>query len=131
MGRARLLVADDNPRVCEQVAILLTEEFEVVAYAPTGREAIEAAMRCTPDLLVLDISMPVMSGLRAAQQLRDKGCRFPVVFLTVHEDEEYLQAAMAAGALGFVLKSRMASDLVPAIKAALDGHSFISKPLAH
>jgi DNA-binding NarL/FixJ family response regulator len=78
---------------------------------------------------VLDISMPVMSGLRVAELLRDKGCRFPVVFLTVHEDEEYVRAAQEVGALGYVLKSHMASDLVPAIRAALDGISFLSRPL--
>ncbi len=129
--RTRLVVADDNPRVFEQLMLMLDREFEVVAYAGTGREAIDAALRLSPDVLVLDISMPVLSGLRAAEQLRDQGCRFPVVFLTVHEDEEYVRAARDAGALGYVLKSRMASDLVPAIKAALDGHTFVSKPLAN
>jgi DNA-binding NarL/FixJ family response regulator len=130
-AKTRLVVADDNPRLFEQLIQLLNGEFEVVAYAGTGREAVDAALRYTPDALVLDISMPVLSGLRAAEQLRDSGCHFPVVFLTVHEDQEYVRAAQDAGALGYVLKSRMASDLVPAIKAALDGHTFVSKPLAN
>jgi len=126
-ARARLIVADDNPRVFEQLVLMLGREFDLVAHATTGREAVDAALRLEPDVLVLDISMPILSGLRAAEQLRQKGCRVPVVFLTVHEDEEYLRAAQEAGGLGYVLKSHMASDLVPAIRAALDGIAFVSK----
>ncbi len=126
MKKARLFVADDNPRVFEQLVLILGEEFDVVGHAVNGRDAVDAAARCIPDVLVLDISMPVMCGLRAAEQLRDRGYRFPVVFLTVHEDEEYVQAAQEAGGLGYVLKSRMATDLAPAIRAALKGRSFIS-----
>jgi DNA-binding NarL/FixJ family response regulator len=129
--KIRLLVADDNPRVFEQLVTLLRGDFVVVAHAATGREAIDAALRYTPDAIVLDISMPGMSGLRAAEKLKERGCRFPVVFLTVHEDEEYVRAAQEAGGLGYVLKSRMASDLVPAIRAALDGRPFVSSLLLH
>ncbi|MBP1636291.1 MAG: degU 1 [Acidobacteria bacterium] len=127
--RARLLVADDNARLFDQLVLVLHGEFDVLARAATGLEAVDAAILHTPDVIVLDISMPVMSGLRAAQQLRARGCRSPVVFLTVHEDEEYLRAAQEAGGLGYVLKSRMASDLVPALRAALQGLPFVSQPL--
>jgi DNA-binding NarL/FixJ family response regulator len=126
-ARARLIVADDNPRVFEQLVLMLGREFDLVAHASTGREAMDAAIRFVPDALVLDISMPVLNGLRVAEQLRQRGCQIPVVFLTVHEDEEYVRAAREAGGLGYVLKSHMASDLVPAIKAALDGIPFVSK----
>ncbi|MGE5359281.1 MAG: response regulator transcription factor [Bacteroidales bacterium] len=129
--RARLLLADDNPRMFEQLLMMLGRDFDIVARASTGREAVSAALEYSPDALILDISMPIMSGLRAAEQLRDKGCHFPVVFLTVHEDEEYVRAAQEAGALGYVLKSQMASDLVPAIRAALEGQQFVSRSLAH
>jgi DNA-binding NarL/FixJ family response regulator len=129
--KPRLVVADDNPRVFEQLVLLLGRDFEVVAHASNGREAVDAAVRHLPDAVVLDISMPLMSGLRAAEQLRARGCRFPVVFLTVHEDTEYVRAAREAGGLGYVLKSHMASDLVPAIRAALDGVAFVSEPLSH
>ncbi len=124
-------MADDNPRVFEQLVLMLGREFDVVAHAESGREALEAALQYSPDVLVLDISMPVMSGLRVAEQLRKQGRRFPVVFLTVHDDEEYVRAAQEAGGLGYVLKSHMASDLVPAIRAALEGLSFVSTPLPH
>lgn len=130
-ARARLVIADDNRRVIDQVAAMLAAEFEVVASAGTGGEAVDAAIRCAPDALVLDISMPVMSGLRAARLLRDQGCPIPIVFLTVHEDEEFVRAALDAGGLGYVLKSHIASDLVPAIRAALDGRSFVSAMLPH
>ena len=124
-------MADDNPRVFEQLVLMLGREFDVVAHAASGREALDAAIRCSPDVLVLDISMPVMSGLRVAEQLRKQGRHFPVVFLTVHDDEEYVRAAQEVGGLGYVLKSHMASDLVPAIRAALDGLPFVSTPLPH
>lgn len=129
--RTRLVVADDNSRVFEQLAVLLGREFDIVARASTGPEALDAAVRCAPDAVILDISMPGMSGLRVAEQLRKKGCHFPVVFLTVHEDPEYLRAAGEAGGLGYVLKSHMASDLIPAIRSALDGVPFASNPLSH
>jgi DNA-binding NarL/FixJ family response regulator len=125
--RARLLVADDNPRVFEQLVMMLASEFDVVAHAVNGQEAVDAATRCAPDLVVLDISMPIMCGLRAAEQLRKKGYTFPIVFLTVHDDQEYFHAAQEVGALGYVLKSRMASDLIPAVRAALEGRSFVSE----
>jgi DNA-binding NarL/FixJ family response regulator len=130
-NRVRLVVADDNPRVIEQLSVMLGRDFDLVGFATTGAEAVDAAVRHVPDALVLDITMPVMSGLRAARLLRDRGRPFPIVFLTVHEDEEFLRAAQEAGGLGYVLKSHLASDLVPAIKAALDGERFVSQPLAH
>ncbi len=131
MSKPRLLIADDNPLVLEQVAATLAAQFDVVVRAVNGQEAVCGALAQSPDLLVLDISMPVMTGLRAAEQLRAQGCRIPIVFLTVHEDEEFLRAARAAGGLGYVLKSRMSSDLTSAIEAALKGLPFVSEPLRH
>jgi DNA-binding NarL/FixJ family response regulator len=128
--KPRLLVADDNPLVFEQLVAIVDDEFDVIGHAVTGLEAIEDAIRFSPDVVVLDISMPVMTGLCAARQLREKGVRMPIVFLTVHEDQEYVNAALDAGGLGYVLKSRIASDLVRAIKAALDGRRFVSAPLS-
>ncbi len=103
MSKPRLLIADDNPLVLEQVVATLNGRFEVVARAVNGQEAVLAALEHSPDVLVLDISMPVMTGLRAAEYLRAHACRIPIVFLTVHDDEEFLRAARAAGGLGYVL----------------------------
>ena len=107
-------------------ARLLEPEFEVVTTARDGREALEKAARLGPDALVLDISMPGLSGIETARQLRATGSRAKVVFLTVHGDPDYIRAALAAGATAYVVKSRLASDLVPALREALAGRSFVS-----
>ena len=128
--RIRVLIADDNPLVLEQVAASVGLECDVVALATNGREAVELALARAPEVVVLDISMPIMSGLRAAERLRQAGCCVPVVFLTVHEDEDFLRAALAVSAAGYVLKSRMTTDLPRAIAAAVEGRSLISPPMA-
>lgn len=130
MPRVRLLVADDDPVIIDQLVQMLGDGFDVVGRAVNGEEAIESAMRLAPDILVLDISMPVMSGLRAAERLRQQACDVPIVFLTVHDDEDFARAARAAGGLGYVLKSHMNSDLVPAIRSVLAGQPFVSAPLS-
>jgi DNA-binding NarL/FixJ family response regulator len=78
----------------------------------------------------MDISMPRLSGLEAARQLKAAGCRAKVVFLTVHKDQDYVRSALAAGALGYVVKDRLASDLVPALREALADHRFVSDCIA-
>ena len=79
-----------------------------------------------PDLLVLDISMPILNGIQVATRLRELGSKAKVVFVTVHEDQDYIQAAFSAGASGYVFKSRMASDLIPAVQGAMQGQKFTS-----
>ena len=105
---------------------LLEPDFEVIGTVRDGRAAIEAAVRLAPDLLVLDLSMPVMGGIEAARCLRAAGSRARVVFLTVHGDPDYARAALTTGALGYVVKCRLASDLVPALRRALAGGTFVS-----
>lgn len=122
----RILVADDNPEVRGRIAELLRSDFNVLGSVENGQQAIESAVSLSPDVLVLDISMPVLDGLQAASRLRDLGCRARVIFLTVHADNDYVEAAFSTGALGYVLKSRLTTDLIPAIKQALQGHKFIS-----
>ena len=90
-----------------------------------GRDAVAEVRRLDADVLVMDISMPILDELPAAQ-LRRKACRTKVVFLTVHEDQDYVDAAFAAGASGYVTKSHVPSDLVPAIREALEGRTFVS-----
>ena len=85
---------------------------------------ISQAMRLNPD--VADISMPELSGIEAAHQLREKRSTAKLVFLTIHSNEEFVTACLAEGALGYVVKSQMKSDLIPAIHAALSGQSFVS-----
>jgi DNA-binding NarL/FixJ family response regulator len=91
-----------------------------------GQQALEAARELKPDVLVLDISMPVVNGIETAHRLREAGDPTRIVFLTVHDDADFAREALAAGALGYVIKQRMASDLIAAIKEAHTGRSFVS-----
>ena len=126
MESPRVLLVDDLSQFLEKVTYILRDEFDIVGYAQDGEEAIKAASTLNPDLLVLDIEMPFPNGIQVASHLRDSGCRAKVIFLTVHEDPDYVAAAWSVGALGYVLKSRIASDLLPAAREVLKGHRFIS-----
>jgi DNA-binding NarL/FixJ family response regulator len=124
--RARILVADDHAGMLERIRSLLHSHFEVVAAVKDGLAAVTAATRLMPDLVVLDILMPEMDGIQAAQELRRQGSKAKVVFLTVQQDGEYVAEAFKSGALAYVLKSRMHSDLVQAIDRVLAGEMFVS-----
>ena len=123
----RIVLADDHPLLLERVVALLRSSFDVVGTAHNGQELVAKAMRLDPDVIVADISMPVMTGIEAAHQLHEAGSRARFVFLTVHSEDEFVQAGMAEGALGYVVKSRMRTDLIPAINAACNGHNYISQ----
>jgi DNA-binding NarL/FixJ family response regulator len=124
--RARILLADDHKDIREKVMQQLDPEFEVVGAVEDGNALLQAASKMKPDVCVIDISMPIMSGIEAAIQMRASGSSVKIVFLTVHEDPDFLQAALDTGALGYVVKSRVATDLSPAIRAALAGRLFVS-----
>lgn len=126
MARARILLADDNKDIREKVMQQLDPEFEVVGTVEDGNALARAAGQMKPDVCVVDISMPIMSGIEAANQLRANGSAVKIIFLTVHEDPDFIEAALATGALGYVVKSRVATDLSPAIRAALAGRLFVS-----
>ena len=129
MSKIRVLLADDHPAVLERVCEILGEDFEIVGTANNGREAVLAALRLDPDVLVIDISMPVLNGLQATQQLRAVNQRTKIMFLTVHQDQDFVAAALSAGASGYVSKSEVASDLVPAIRDAIAGRIYVSKSI--
>jgi DNA-binding NarL/FixJ family response regulator len=129
MPYPRLLLADDHPQMLEYLAHLLEGEGEVIGTVENGEQLIEAALNLDPDLIVLDISMPVLNGIDAAHHLKNVGSRAKVIFLTLHEDDAFVKAAVLAGALGYVLKRRISSDLIPAIRNVLQGHGFASPPL--
>lgn len=126
MGCPRVVLADDLPEMLRRVTQLLQDDFDVVGSAQNGQEAMEAAETLHPDLLVLDISMPILNGIQVASRLRDSGCRARIIFLTVHEGRDYVEAAFSVGALGYVLKSRVATDLKLAAQEVLLGHKFTS-----
>ena len=124
--QVRILLADDHKEMLARVVHLLQDEFEVVGAVNDGQALLEAAAKLRPDVVILDISMPVMSGLEAAQRLKEAGCEAKVVFLTVHEDPAFVHESLVQGALGYVVKPRLTSDLVPAIKEALANRAFTS-----
>jgi len=88
----------------ERIADLLRFDFDMIAFAADGQQAIESALQLKPDIVVLDISMPVLNGLQVASHLHDQGCPAKLIFLTVHRDPDIVEAAFSAGAFGYVFK---------------------------
>jgi DNA-binding NarL/FixJ family response regulator len=130
LNRPRILVADDHQPIQERVRELLQANCDIVGAVSNGIDLIGQAKRLHPDLIVLDISMPGITGIEAAHELRESGSMAKVVFLTVHERVEFVHACLAEGALGYVIKSRLSVDLIPAIQEALCGRRFISPPVS-
>lgn len=126
----RVLLADDHPEFLGVVARHLRPHFDVVRMVDNGQAMLEEATRLEPDVVVLDISMPVLNGLEAARKLKAAGSRAKIVFLTVHADRDYIHAALGAGAVGYVLKSELASDLLPCLRQADVASPFVSPALA-
>ena len=129
--RARILLADDHKGMRDRVVSMLEREFEMLEPVSDGRALVEAATRLEPDVCLMDISMPVVNGIEAAAQLKESGSKAKIIFLTIHEDLDFLVAALRAGASGYVVKPRMASDLRAAIKEVLAGRTYISSSLKH
>ena len=125
MIRPRVLLADDHPALLEATIALLKPQFDVVGTATDGATLVAEALRLCPDVIVTDITMPVLSGIDAAHRLRESGLSAKIVFLTIHSEEQFMTACMAEGALGYVLKSHMRAHLIPAIQAALVGKTYI------
>lgn len=129
-GKARIFLADDHQRVLDRATQLLDGKFELVGQAKDGKAALEGVASMHPDVLVVDIGMPVLDGIRVMKQLHENRSSIKVVFLTVQEDSDYIDAAFRYGARAYVTKPRMSSDLVSAIEAVLDGRTFVSPSLA-
>jgi DNA-binding NarL/FixJ family response regulator len=127
MTRMRVLVADDLTAVLNEIAALLGNQFEIVDMVLDGRAALEETLKLEPDLVVLDISMPEMSGIEVARELKSQHSKAKIVFLTVHQDSDILATCLAAGGLGYVLKVFMDTDLIPAMDEALAGRVFVSR----
>jgi len=122
----RVLLVDDNEAVLARTAAVLTPGCIIVGSAKDGPTAIKAAASLQPEVIVLDISMPGMTGLEVASLLRKAQSTAAVVFLTVHDEEEFVQAAKAVGGVGYVIKPRIASDLMKAVREAKAGRPFVS-----
>ncbi len=121
-----MLLVDDNQAMLARAEAVLEAACAVVGEAHDGEAAIAAAAALRPDVIVLDISMPEMSGLEVAARLRLAGSTAEIVFLTVHDDAEFVEAAQAAGGIGYVVKARLASDLLQAVREAREHRPFVS-----
>jgi DNA-binding NarL/FixJ family response regulator len=128
-SRPRILLADDHQIVLDGLSILLAREFELCGTVADGLALIERARVLRPDVIVADISMPLLNGIDAIRKLREEEIPSTVVLLTMHPDAGYLSRALAAGASGYVLKHAAADELIVAIRQALRGGKFISPQL--
>ena len=126
-SQPRVLIADDNREMRNTVVRLLENEFEVVGAVGDGRALVEAAGRLRPNIGVVDISMPLMSGIEAAIEIKKSGSDMKIVFLTVNEDNDFVNAALECGASGYVIKRNMVTDLVHALRETGAGRTFISR----
>ena len=128
----RLVLADDHDILRDglRAVLSLTGDIEVVGEARTGREAVEAAERLRPDLVLMDISMPELDGVEACRRIRQQIPAVHVLFLTMHEAEEYFFQALRAGAAGYIIKRTAAAELVAALRAVARGEAFLSPSMA-
>ena len=123
----RILIADDLAPVTNAVAALLHDNFDIVGTVSDGPAALEAVLTLKPDLVVMDISMPIMDGIEVAKELMTRPNPPKIVFFTVHQDSDIIAKCLSTGAHGYVLKALMDSDLIPAISEALAGRVFVSR----
>jgi two-component system, NarL family, response regulator NreC len=126
MPRPRVLVADDHAIMVQGLGRLLEREAEIVATASDGQQLVERARQHRPDIIVSDINMPGMSGLDAMRRLKADGFRSKFIFLTLHTDSRLAAEAMRAGASGYLLKHAGAEELIAAIHAVMEGHTYLT-----
>jgi DNA-binding NarL/FixJ family response regulator len=125
-----VLIADDHVLVAEGLASLVADKFDVISTVESGSELLKIAATCSPDLALLDISMPDMSGLEVAQKLLKMVPSCKVIFVSMHSRPEFVREAFAVGATGYVLKRAAASELLDAMQEVLKGNVYISQQIA-
>ena len=130
MKKPRVLLADDHKIVIEGLKSLLQDEFEILGHVEDGRALVEQASALHPDVIVADISMPLLNGIEAARQIKKIDENIKIVFLTMHPDATYAANAFEAGASGFVLKHSASCDLIRAIHEAIKGRTFVTPLIA-
>lgn len=127
--KPRVLMADDHSIVLTGVRKLIEERCEVVGMVENGRALVEAAERLRPDLIILDISMPLMNGLDAARQIKKLCPETKLIFLTMHTSPRFVAGAFRAGGNGYVLKHSASDELVQAIDTVLNGHTYLTSAI--
>jgi DNA-binding NarL/FixJ family response regulator len=130
MKLPRVILADDHTLVAEALCGLVAQQFEVVATVADGHALVAAATALRPDVIVVDVAMPLLNGLEACRQLKEKIPGVKFVFLTMNEDPELAVEAMRSGASGYVLKKSAASELLQAMQSALRGKRYITPQIA-
>lgn len=125
MNRIRVLLADDHPMVLEGVAKILEDEFDIVGKVEDGRALVAAAQELNPDIIVTDMTMPLLHGLEACRQLK-RLVDSKVIFLTMHADVAYAKEAFQAGASGYLLKRNAASELIDAIHTVIKCQTYVT-----
>ena len=130
MKSISVLLADDHRNILESVRQLIGKAYDVVDAVEDGQRAVDATLKLDPDILVLDISMPLMNGFEAASRLQKVNCRTHVIFLTIREDEDYIDKAFSVGARGYVTKRHLANDLPLALHEVIEGRTYISPSLS-
>ena len=126
MNLKRVLLADGVPAVPAATTALLQGSFEIIGTVSDGQAALDAILELEPDLAVIEISLSGKNGLEVARELKARSSRTKIIFLTVHEDTDIIAACFSAGAMGYVVKALMDSDLIPAMRDALAGRLFVS-----
>ncbi len=130
MNRVRVLLAEDHPTMADRLAELLSQEFEVVGVVNDGAALVQAARTLDPDVVVADISMPRLNGVKAVERLRSEQSRAKFVLLSVDPEEALVKLAFAGGASGFVVKTSAGTELNEAITAVVAGKTYISASVA-
>jgi len=126
MKRTRLIIADDHVMFAQGLESLLHDEFELLGTAGNGEELVEATLRLGPDVILVDISMPVLNGFDAVRRIKASGSDTRIIFLTMHDDATLLSEAFRCGASGYILKQAAGEELVNAIKEVAHGNNYVS-----
>lgn len=124
-GNVRLLLADDNPAMLEMLVDMLRSRYVIVGTASCGTSAVSEVISTNPDIVLLDVSLGDMTGFEVARQLKKAGCTAKIVFLSVHENREFVRAGFDVGAAGYVFKSQICVDLLPALEDVSHGQRFV------
>lgn len=126
MKRARIVLADDHSLTLEGIRSVVAPHHDIVETVGDGRALVDAALRLKPDLVVLDITMPLLNGIDAAMQIKKSLPDTKLVFITMHSNPAYLEAALQAGGTGYVLKSSAREELLEAIDCVLNGRIYVT-----
>src|SRR6267142_285581 len=130
MSRTKILIADDHKMFAQGLQGLLEDEFCLVGIVEDGQALVAAANQLDPDVIVVDISMPVMNGLDAVRQLKKQGVTAKILFLTMHADDRLLAEAFAIGGSGYVLKQSAGEELIAGIRQVLAGRKYVTPLIA-